>query len=593
MNNQEIAKIFKNISIILELKNDSKFRVIAYERAADIIASLTKDVEDVYQEGGVKALEEIPGIGESIASKIEELLKTGKLKYYSQLTKQFPERMLILTDVPGIGAKTAYKLFKQLKIDSVAKLEKAAKSGALKKLPHFKDQSVKNILRSIEQFRTRTKERNRMVLTTAGPIAEDVVLYLKKNKYVEKCNIVGSLRRMKETIGDIDLIISTAKAKEVIAYFSQAPFVKDILAQGDTKISITHIKDVRVDVEILPEQDYGSLLQHFTGSKEHNVHLRTWAVEHKLSLSEYGIEDLKKPHKAGSLPAGGHGASGGKKHYHFADEKKFYEFLGMDYIEPELREDRGEIEAALAHKLPKIISYHDLLGDLHCHTKSSDGHNTIAELAGKALQMKYKYLGISDHTVGLGVASGLSEKALLKHKADIQKVNKKFRGLKLLAGAEINIKADGKLDISRNFINQLDYGIGSVHSAFNQDEATMTKRMISAIKSGIKILGHPSGRLLGHRQGYDVEWSEIFKACAKYKVALEINSFPERLDLKDTLIKDALAYGCKFAIDSDAHALEHFDLIKYGIATARRGWATKNDIINAWNLEKILKWFRS
>lgn len=481
--------------------------------------------------------------------------------------------MLILTDVPGIGPKTAEVLFKKLKIDSIAKLEKAARAGAISKLPHFKKQSELNILRGIEQFHSRTKERNRMVLTTAGPIAEEVLDYLKKNNKVEKVNAVGSLRRMKETIGDIDIVVATPLPKLVIEYFSHAPFVKSILAKGDTKISVIHKKEVRLDLEILPAKDYGSLLQHFTGSKEHNVHLRTRAVQHKIKLSEYGIT------KSGKL-------------HHFTDEKAFYNFLGMDYIEPELREDRGEIEAALAHKLPKLIGYKDIQGDLHCHTKSSDGTNTIEELAAKALSLKYKYLGISDHTVGLGVASGLSDQALLKHKAEIQKANKKFPGLKLLAGAEINIKADGKLDISAATLAKLDYGIGSVHSAFNQDEATMTKRILSGIKSGIKILGHPSGRLIGHRHGYEAEWTEIFKACAKYKVALEVNSFPERLDLKDTLIKDALAFGCKFCIDTDAHALEHMDLLEYGIATARRGWATKNDVINSWELEKIRQWFK-
>jgi DNA polymerase (family 10) len=590
MNNQQIAKILSNISAILEIGGESlasarfvrsqaktsKFRVIAYERAADVIGNLTKDLDDIYKEGGIKALEEVPGVGPSIAEKIEELLKTGKLKYYQELTKEFPEKMLVLTEVPGIGPKTAEVLFKKLKIDSIAKLGKAAKAGVIEKLPHFKKQSELNILRGIEQFNKRTKERNRMVLTTAGPIADDILEFLHKNKLVKRCDAVGSLRRMKETIGDIDIVVATADPKKIIAYFSQALFVKNILAKGDTKISITHRKDIRVDLEILPETTYGSLLQHFTGSKEHNVHLRTWAAEHKLKISEYGIEDLKK-----------------RKTHHFTDEKSLYEFLGMQYIEPELREDRGELEAALAHKLPKTIGYNDLLGDLHCHTSRSDGQNTIAELAAKALKMKYKYLGISDHTVGLGVASGLSDKQLLTHKSEIQKVNKKFKGLKLLAGAEINIKANGQLDISAATLAKLDYSIGSVHSAFNQDEAAMTKRIISALKSGISILGHPSGRLLGHRQGYDVAWPEIFKTCAKYKVALEINSFPERLDLKDTLIKDALAYGCKFCIDSDAHALEHMDLIKYGIATAKRGWATKLDVINSWELDKLVKWLKS
>jgi DNA polymerase (family 10) len=573
MDNQKIAKILKNISTILELQNENRFKVIAYERAADVISNLTKDLADIYKEDGIKALEDVPGVGVSIAEKIEELLKTGKMKYYQELTKKFPEKMLVLTEVPGIGPKTAQVLYNKLKIDSIAKLHKAAKSGVIEKLPHFKKQSELNILRGIDQFNKRTKERNRMVLTTAGPIAEEIVAYLKKNTLVKKCDTVGSLRRMKETIGDIDIVVATPDPKKIIEYFGKGSFVKNVLSQGDTKISITHKKDIRVDLEILPEKTYGSLLQHFTGSKEHNVALRTWASARGLKISEYGVTKNNKINN-------------------FTDEKSLYEFLGMDYIAPELREDRGELEAALAHKLPKLIGYCDILGDLHCHTIKSDGHNTISELANKAISLKYKYLGISDHTVGLGVASGLNDKKLLAHKAEIQKVNKKFKNLRLLAGAEINITANGKLDISSGTLAKLDYGIGSVHSAFNQNESDMTKRILSALKSGIKIFGHPSGRIIGHRQGYDVDWIEIFKACAKYNVALEINSFPERLDLKDTLVKDAISYGCKFCIDSDAHALEHMDAVKYGIATARRGWATKAEVINSWDLDRLLKWLK-
>jgi len=574
MINQKIAKILNNISIILEIKGNDRFRIVAYERAADIIGNLTKDLKDIYKKGGIKALKQIPGVGQNIAEKIEEYIKTGKIKAYQKLIKDVPEKILILTEIPGIGAKTAYALYKNLGIDSIPKLGKAAKTGQIRKLPHFKEQSEKNILRGIKQYRIRTKERNRMLLTTAGPIAEQVIEYITKNKAVKKCDVVGSLRRMKETIGDIDIIIATSKPKQVINYFAVAPFVKNVLAKGDTKISVTHQNNVRIDLEILSTKDYGSLLQHFTGSKEHNVHLRTWAVEQKIKISEYGITDLKT-----------------KKEHHFADEKKFYNFLGMQYIEPELREDQGEIELALKNKLPKILKYTDLQGDLHCHTNKSDGSNTIEELVTKAQKMRYEYLGISDHTAGLGVASGLNDKELLKHQAEISKVNKKYKNIRLLTGAEINIKANGQLDISKKTIAKLDFTIGSVHSAFNQPKKEMTKRILTAISSGINILGHPSGRLIGQRQAYEVDWLEIFKACAKYKVALEINSFPQRLDLKDTLIKEALDYGCKFAINSDAHALKHFELIKYGIATARRGWATKKDVINTWPLKDLLKWF--
>jgi len=572
MINQKIAKIFKNLSIILELENDSRFRIIAYEKAADIISNLTQDLKDVYKTGGLKALQEIPGVGQNIALKIEEFIKTKKIKSYQKLLKKYPETMLALTEVPGIGAKVAYKLYKELGITNITKLEKAAKAGLIQKLPHFKEKSEHNILRGINQYRVRTKERNRLLLKTGQRVAQEIITYLTKDPSVKKIDTVGSLRRMKETVGDIDLVMATNQSKKVFDNLKRAEFVKTVLSQGQTKMSFIHNLQIRVDIEVLAQKDYGSLLHHLTGSKEHNVRLRTWASEKGLKISEYGITKNKKL-------------------YHFADEKSFFKFLKMDYIEPELREDRGEIEAAREKKLPNLVKYTDLQGDLHCHTEHSDGSNTIEEIIIKAKKLKYKYVGIADHTVGLGVASGLDDQDLLKHYKNIQKISQKLN-FKALVGAEINITATGQLDLKPSTIKNLDFSIGSVHSAFNQPKEVMTKRVLTAINSGINILGHPSGRLLGKRPGYQLDWPEIFKVCAKNKVAIEINSSPERLDLNDLLVKQALSYGCNFVINSDAHKLEHLEQVQYGLATARRGWATKKDIINTYTLARLLAWFK-
>jgi len=395
---------------------------------------------------------------------------------------------------------------------------------------------------------------------------------LKTLPVVEKCDAVGSLRRMKETIGDVDIIVASKKPKEVIEFFVRLPVFKRILASGETKASAIHKHNVRVDLEILSSADYGSLLQHFTGSKQHNIHLRTWAVEKGLKISEYGV--IKKG-----------------KVYHFSEEKKFYEFLGMQYIPPELREDGGEIEAALEHRLPKLVELKDIQGDLHVHTYESDGSYSPDELARAAMKMGYKYLGISDHTRGLGVARGLDEKRFAQQIKLIENLNKNYRGFKLLTGAEVNITAGGDLDINEKTLGKLDIVIGSVHSSFNQTKEVMTRRIIKALNHPeIDILGHPSGRIIGERESYEVDWKEVFKVAAKNKVAMEVNSFPDRLDLKDILIKEAIKYGVKIVINTDSHQLEHLELMRYGVAQARRGWARKKDVVNTMSLKEILRW---
>jgi len=574
MTNKKIAQILNNISKMLEIKEASRFRVMAYERAAKSIKNLGEDVIDIHKRG---ELEKIEGVGESIARKISELIKTGKCKYYEELKKKVPLEEINLTNVPGIGPRMAEVFYKKLKINNIAGLEKAAREGKISKLPNFQEKTELNILKGIQQLRKHTKEKNRMLLSFAEPIAMGLVESLEnKCDSAEKCNVVGSLRRMKETIGDIDIVVGSEFPKRVVDCFVRLPSVKRIIASGRTKASVLHKQGVRVDLEVLPLDSYGNLLHHFTGSKEHNIRLRTWARSKGLKISEYGVLNVKT----------------GKLHK-FRTEKDFFKFLGMQYIEPELRTDTGEIEAAFANKLPKLIKLSDIKGDLHNHTYLSDGSNKPEELAMAAIKKGYRYLGISDHTKGLGVASGLDEKQLLKEIQQIKRVNKRFRKIHLFTGAEVNIKADGNLDINKEVLKKLDIVVASVHSSFSQLEGIMTKRIIKAIKNPlVNIIGHPSGRIIGEREPYDVDWPEVFKAAAKYKVALEINSFPDRLDLKDILIKEAKKYGVKFAIDTDSHKLEHLDNMRYGVAMARRGWAEKKDIINAMNLNRLKKWLK-
>lgn len=573
MTNKEIAKILKNIAGMLEIKEESRYRVMAYENAARSIKHLADDVEDIYKKG---ELEKIEGVGESIAEKIRELIKTGKCKYYEDLKKKVPIEEVELTNVPGVGPKMAQTFYDKLKIKNIAELEKAAKKGKIRKLENFGKKSEENILKGIEQLKKHTKEKNRMLLSFAEPIAQEIIKKLKKCPTVKKYDPVGSLRRMKETIGDIDIVVGCKEPEKVIKCFAKLSFVKRVVVSGETKISVIHKKGIRVDLQILPLDSYGSLLQHFTGSKEHNIHLRKLAGEKNLKLSEYGILDKKT-----------------KKLHKFDNEKDFYKFLDMQYIEPELRTDRGEIEKALSGDLPKLVKLSDIQGDLHVHTKESDGSNTIEEMAKAGIKKNHKYLCISDHTKGLGVASGLDEKEFLKHIKNIKKADKSFKKIKLLTGAEVNITAKGELDLDQEVLDKLDVVVASVHSAFSQSEEEMTKRMIKAIKNpAVNILGHPSGRIIGERDAYDIEWPEVFKAAAKHNVALEINSFPDRLDLKDVLVKEALNYNVKFAIDTDSHRLSHMENMKYGVAVARRGWAQKKDIINAMNLKDLKKWLK-
>ena len=569
MSNQEVAQFLYQIAAMLEITGESKFRIVAYERAGHSVEHLARDIRDIWQQG---KLEQIEGIGPSIAETIAELLGKGRSRYFEELRKKVPKEELELTEIPGVGPRSAKLLYSKYKIKGIRELTKAAKSGRIRQIPHFGETSERNILRGIELLKKSKIERERVSLAIAEPIARDLVDRLQTLEAVEKCDAVGSLRRMRETIGDVDIIVASEEPKKVVEAFARFPVFRRILARGLTKASAIHRHNVRVDLEVLPLRDYGSLLQHFTGSKEHNVRLRTWAVKKGLKVSEHGI--VKKG-----------------KTYHFYDEPSFYRFLGLEYIPPEMREDTGEFDLALKHKLPKLVELKDMRGDLHVHTIASDGSNKPEELVREAKNLGYDYLCLSDHTKGLGIASGLDEKRFARQLDLIKKLNKKIRGFHLLSGAEVNITATGDLDIRQDVLSQMDIVIGSVHSSFNQTKEVMTKRIIKAINNReMDILGHPSGRLIGEREPYEVDWPAVFRAAAKNKVALEVNSSPERLDLKDVLIKEAIKYGVKIAIDTDSHNLDHLLQMRYGVAQARRGWARKGDVINTMSAADLMKW---
>jgi len=573
MTNKEIGQKFFQIAKVLELKDSNdRFRIIAYERAAQTIENYPEDLNNVYQRGGLKELKNIPNIGSSIAEKIEELLKTGKIKYLDEISQAVPVNEVQFIQIPGVGPKMAIKIARELKARDVEDLEKKIKTGQADNL--FKEKTRANILRGIDIMRRLT---GRMLLTEALPIAEKIISYLKKQTKVQKIDFVGSLRRMKETIGDIDIVAATSKPQELIDQFTSLAGVINILAKGSGKAMIIYEPNAHVDLEIVPENEYGSLLQHLTGSKEHNVALRAYALTIGRSVSEHGLKIIKE----GKV----------KSRITCPDEECVYRNLKMDWIPPELRENRGEIMAARNHQLPKLVTLADICGDLHVHSNWSDGLMSIEEIARRAQELKYEYVVIADHTVGLGIARGLDEKRLQDRQQEIEKVQKKYPNLKILSSVEVNIKANGDLDIQNWMLEKLDIVTASVHTSFFQDRATMTKRLLKAIAHPhVDIIGHPSGRIIGEREPVEVDWPAVFQSCVEHQTALEISAFPNRLDLKDTLCQEGKKFGVKFVISTDAHQSHHLDLMRFGVAVARRGWLEKENIVNCWPLNSLLKW---
>ena len=573
MANQELAKIFHEISFYLELEKIS-FKPYAYRKAALVLDVLEEDVKETYKTGGIEGLEKIPGVGKSIARKIEEYLKTGKIRYYEKFRKKLPLNLKEMTEVEGMGPEKAKTLFQKLKVKNLKDLEKAAKAGKIRKLEGFGIKTEKNILEGIAFLK---KSRGRFILAYILPRAKEIEKKLENLKEVEKISAAGSVRRRKETIGDVDILAVSKNPKKVMDFFVSQPEVVKIWGRGITKSSVKMKDGLDMDLRVVPGKSYGSALQYFTGSKEHNIAVRRIAIEKGLKLNEYGVFRGKK------MIAG-------------RTEEGVYKVLGMKWIPPEIRENRGEIEAALQGRLPKLVELKDIKGDLHCHSKWDGGQNSIEEMADTAMNRGYEYLGITDHTKFLRIERGLNEKQLSQQRKEIDKLNLKFKienlKFRILQGCEANILSDGSIDIKDEALKKLDYAIAGIHSGFKMPKEKMTERIIRAMKNPyIKIISHPTGRILKRRDEYQIDIEKIFRAAKETKTILEINSFPERLDLNDINAKKALEAGIKLVINSDSHHRDHLRYMEFGVYQARRVWAEKKDIINTCSLAKLMKFF--
>ena len=570
MKNEELAKIFYAIADILEFKN-VQWKPRAYRTAARSIESLSKDIEDIYKEEGIKGLKEISGVGEGIAKKIAEFLETGKIQEYERLKKKVPKHFEELLKVPGLGIKRAKILHEKLHIASLKDLEKAAQEHKISKLESFREKSEENILKGISFVKG---SGGRMLLGNALPIATEIEERLKSLKEVQKVIVAGSIRRRKETIRDIDILVSAKNAERVTDFFTSMKEVNRVLGKGPTKSSIILKNNLQVDLRIIPLEDYGAALQYFTGSKEHSVHLRKLALKKHLKLSEYGVFK-------------------GKKKIAGKNEEEVYNALGLQYIEPELREDKGEIELASQKRLPQLVLEKDIKGILHVHTSLSDGINSIEEMAETVKGLGYQYVAICDHGGNLKIANSLDEKRLLKQMKAIDLVNKKMKDFSILKGSEVDILKDGNLALKNSVLKELDIVIGSVHSGFKSSEKEMTKRILKAFDNPyLHVFGHPTGRMIHKREPYSVQLSKVFEKAKERNIALEIDSYPDRLDLSDANVKDAVNKKVKIAIGTDAHAKEHLRFFSLGVSTARRGWATKKDVINCFNVNELKKFLK-
>lgn len=576
MVNQKIAHILYNISEYLAME-DVEFKPRAYEKAAMNIESLDKSVFDIYKIGGIKALENIPAVGYGIAKKIEEYIKTGKIKEYEQLKKKTPVDLETLTSVQGIGPKSILKFYKELGVKNVADLEKAAKNKKIRNLEGFGFKSEENILMAIKFFKNAS---GRFPLGYVLYDLREIEKRIKKLSGVKQTLLSGSVRRMKEDVGDADILVAVSSLKivpQTMDYFIHMPEVAHVYSKGETKSSVKLKNYINFDIRVVDEKSFGAASQYFTGNKDHNIELRKIAIKKGLKLNEYGVFNSKSKTQMSNVKT----------------EKQIYNKLGLKWIEPELRENKGEIQASLKNKLPNLIGYDDLRGDLQMHSTWSDGMNTIEEMANEAKKMGKEYILITDHFRPI-FSNKLNPRTVAKQWQEIDKINAKIQmsniKFKILKGCEVDIMDDGSLYVNDEILKKFDIVCASVHSNFKMPKEKMTERIIKAMKNPhVKIICHPTGRLIGMRPPYEVNMEKIIQVAKETDTVLEINAYFNRLDLKDEYIRMAKNIGVKLAISSDAHSTSHFQYLELGIAQARRGWLEKQDVINAWPIDKMLK----
>lgn len=573
MSNLEIAKLFNEIADVMELTDKASYwEIVAHRKAARVLENLSEDVADIYEDKGLKGLIKIEGIGKKLAHKIEEYVKSGKIKDHDNWMKKVPKKMLQLLDVPGMGPKKIKKLYHEKGIKSLNELKQAAKKHKIKGMKNFGEKTEQNILEGIKLVKSSKK---RIPISFADPIAQELIEWIKNNSPVDKIDIMGSLRRMKETVKDIDILASSKKPSKVMETFVNYAGIKKIIAKGESKSSVVLKEGINVDLRIIDSKNYGAAMQYFTGSKDHNINLRKIAIEKNYKLNEYGIF-LRNSEK---FVAG-------------KTEKSIYSKLGLQYIPPEMRENLGEIELAKKKKIPKLVELSDLKGDLHMHTKYSDGINSISEMIHAAKKFGLKYIAITDHSKSEKIANGLSDTELLAYIKDIKNQAKKIKGIKVLVGAEVDILKEGSLDYDDKLLKKLDIVIGAIHSGFKMNENEMTKRIITAMENKhFNILAHPTGKMIGKRESINANWKKIFDFAKENKIIFEINSQPSRLDFNGIFVKKVIDSGAKITVNSDSHNTKGFYYLKYGIGMARRGWCEKKHVINTYNFDKIKKIF--
>jgi len=570
-NNQQLADVFDTIADLLEIKGEVIYKTLAYRKAADNLRNLGRDVNEIWREGD---LTDIPGVGKAIANKIEELLTTGHLDFLDKLNEEVPTTLVEILQVPDVGPKKAALFWHDAGITTLAELESAARAGSLRDLPGMGIKSETRIITGIEALARRT---DRIPLGTAWPFAQELLGFLDSIESVQVVEVGGSLRRMKATVGDLDLLAAAEDSGPVMDAFVGHPDVIDMISRGDTKSSVEFVNNIRAQLWVHPPERFGTALQYATGSKEHNVRLRELALKQDLSLSDQAF--LRKD---GSEIL-------------CAEEEDVYEILGLPWIPPELREDRGEIQAAQAGVLPVLIEAGDLLSDLHTHSTWSDGKLSIQEMADAAIERGLKVLAITDHSASLGVAGGLTVRRLKEQRQEIDAVQDVLgETIHLLQGSEVEIRSDGSLDYPDDVLADLDIVIASLHTGLRQPREKVTQRLLNAIRNPhVDVIAHPTGRIIPNREGADLDMAAVLEAAAEHGVALEINAHPARLDLDDIYARRAIEMGINLSINTDAHSASDMDLLHFGVATARRGWVTPENVINAWTAERLLVWLKS
>ena len=564
MKNKELAALFSRIGDALEIKGETGFKVIAYRKASRILEELTEDIEAIARE---KKLQDIPGIGSGIAQKIEEYLQTGQMKKYTEVLSSIPEGLLKLLEIQSLGAKTIHLAHKELQVNGLEGLKKVIEDGSLAKLYGMGEKKVENIKKGIEIYE---KAQERIPIFEAVSLVEEVMEYLKKAPQIGQLSPAGSLRRMRETVGDIDILATGRNREQIIRYFTRHPGVSRILAEGKTKGSVlisTDRGERQVDLRIVAEPEFGAALQYFTGSKAHNIKLRGIAKDKGLKISEYGVFK-------------------GQKKIAGRSEKEVYKALGLPLIPPELREDRGEIELALKSKLPRVVNLSDIKGDLHVHSDYSDGHVPLKELAELAQKMGYEYLAICDHSQAANYAGGLTPDRLLQQMEEIDRLNRTFKNFKILKGSEVDILPDGKLDFGDEILKRLDLVVAAIHRGFKKN---VTERILKAMENPyVIVIAHPSGRLISRREGYDVDLEKVLEGARETGKALELNAYYDRLDLNEFYLKKAREQKIRISIGTDTHYAQGLQMIRFGVGIARRAWLEKGDILNCLSYEDLV-----